>query len=183
MSAWRPALLAAWCASLLVLGQQFGSSLGSLRQALSRVPEVENVSGGTGKERPLGDSTHSRGWKWMLGRDRHVGRRLQSLQLGPGWRGSPLKSEALEGDGEGKVERLLAGEAQVSVPDALPTWARERRHAAVGPVPGKRCCNPLGSRSHVLLPLCPLLRRTIRCLPIAPRFLLPGLWERTWCSS
>lgn len=69
-------------------------------------------------------------------------------------RGFPLKSEALEGDGEGKVERLLAGEAQVSVPDALPTWARERRHASVGHMPGKRCRNSLGSWSHVLLPLC-----------------------------
>lgn len=68
-------------------------------------------------------------------------------------RGFPLKSEALEGDGEGKVERLLAGEAQVSVPDALPTWARERRHASVGHMPGKRCRNSLGSWSHVLLAL------------------------------
>lgn len=64
------------------------------------------------------------------------------------------KSQALDADGEEKVERHLVGEAQVSVPDVLPTWARERRHASVGHMPGKRCCNSLGSWSHVLLPPC-----------------------------
>lgn len=69
--------------------------------------------------------------------------------------GFPLgKNEALVADGKGKVERLLAGEAQVSVPDALPTLARERPHASVGHMLGKGCCNPLGSWSHVLLPPC-----------------------------
>lgn len=69
--------------------------------------------------------------------------------------GFPLgKNEALVGDGKRKVERLLAGEAQVSVPDALPTLARDRRHASVGHRLGRGCCNPLGSGSPVLLPPC-----------------------------
>lgn len=43
----------------------------------------------------------------------------------------------------GEESGKTAGEAQVSVPDALPTWAWERRHASVGHMPAKRCCNPL----------------------------------------
>lgn len=66
-----------------------------------------------------------------------------------------------EETGEGKVERLLAGKAQVSVPDALPTGARERGHASVGHLPAERCCNPLRETWVLVLrpppSLCPLL--------------------------
>nr|XP_040137790.1 uncharacterized protein LOC101976436 [Ictidomys tridecemlineatus] len=43
----------------------------------------------------------------------------------------------------GEESGKTAGQAQVSVPDALPTWAWERRHASVCHMPAKRCCNPL----------------------------------------
>lgn len=57
--------------------------------------------------------------------------------------GFPSGKSGGEGHREGKVERLLAEKAQVSDPDALPTWARERRHASGGHMPARRCCNPL----------------------------------------
>lgn len=41
------------------------------------------------------------------------------------------------------MQRHLAGKAQVSVPDALPTGAQERGHASVGHMSAERCCNPL----------------------------------------
>lgn len=80
--------------------------------------------------------------------------------------GFPLgKSEALGEGREGKGERLPAGRAQVSVPDALPTWARARRQASVRHMPVRRCCNPLWE-AWVLVPrrppsLCPLLHEGI----------------------
>lgn len=83
------------------------------------------------------------------------------------------------------VERLLAGKAQVSVPDALLTGARERGQASVGHMLAEGCCNPspgkLGSWSRVLLP------RSARCcknyLVFTNHSCLPGLWESAWCSS
>lgn len=73
------------------------------------------------------------------------------------------------------MERLLAEKAQVSVPDALPTWARERRHASGGHMPARRCCNPL-RETWVLIPRPPSARcckKTIPCLPVAYAFSAP----------
>lgn len=101
------------------------------------------------------------------------------------WGGFPLgKSQAPEADGEEKVERLLAGEAQVSVPDALPTWARERRHASVGHMSGKRCCNSLGSWSHVLLPPCAhCCEEPFTVYQSLRLFFFLDCGERSWCGS
>ena len=97
-----------------------------------------------------------------------MARELWSPRLGSG-RGEHFlggKRKALGGDrarvGElVVVERLLAGKAQVSVPDALLTGARDRGQASVGHMLAEGCCNPspgkLGSRSRVLLP------RSARC--------------------
>jgi hypothetical protein len=85
------------------------------------------------------------------------------------------------------VETLFAREAQVSVPDALPhglgkdamLLSATCRQRGVAILLGK-----LGSWSRVLLPLSmPTMQRAIQCPPIAAQFSLPGLWERTWCSS
>lgn len=102
--------------------------------------------------------------------------------------GFPLgKSEALGEGREGKGERLPAGRAQVSVPDALPTWARARRQASVRHMPVKEVLqSSLGSLglgpTSSSLSVSTAARRN-QCLPIAPRFLLSELWERTLCGS
>lgn len=88
----------------------------------------------------------------------------------------------------GEESGKTAGEAQVSVPDALPTWAWERRHASVGHMPAKRCCNPLWE-TWVLVsrPPPPCVPTDAKSLSVFTNrytfFPLPGLWERTWCSS
>lgn len=101
------------------------------------------------------------------GQTRGTGTVEPSLGIGGEGRISPGGGRGKWGpeDGQGKVERLLAEKAQVSVPDALPTWARERRHASVGHMPAKGCCNPL-RETWVSVPRpppspCPLLRSPI----------------------
>lgn len=55
------------------------------------------------------------------------------------------------GGGLGKI--LLCGvfffpltwEGQVSVPDALPSWAWDSRHAPASHMPAQGCCNALGN--------------------------------------
>lgn len=100
-------------------------------------------------------------------------------------RGFPLgRSEALVGDGKGKVERLLAGEAQVSVPDALPTLARKGAMllSATCWERGVAILLGLGLVSSTL-PVPTAVKNLFHCLPISTRFHFSGLWERTWCSS
>lgn len=161
--------------------------LGSPRRALSHAPAAKQARMRRGKERQSRGRTQ--GWDacgWRDGTGTYVGRELRGPRLGSGRAFLSGERKAL-GDREGKLEKLLAGKAQVSVPDALPTGAREPGHAADGHMPAERCCNPL-RETWLWVPrpppsLSPLLQRTVQCLPIATRCLLPGLWESFSCSS
>ncbi|KAG3292397.1 Y-box-binding protein 3 [Ictidomys tridecemlineatus] len=94
-------------------------------------------------------------------------------------------AEGTERDAERKVERL-PGRLRCLSPTPFPhglgkdamLQSATCRQRDVAILSGK-----LGSWSHVLLPLvCPLMQRAFQCSPIATRFPLPGLWERTWCQ-
>lgn len=99
-------------------------------------------------------------------------------------RGFPLKSEAQEGDGEGKVEKgFLLGRLRCLSPTPFPHGHGKGAMLLSALCRERGVAIPLGLGPTFLLPLCLLLRRTIRCLPVATRFLLPGLWERTRCKQ
>lgn len=94
-------------------------------------------------------------------------------------------------DGRGELGRLycfffpIAWEGQVSVPDALPSWVWDSRHAPAGHMPAQGCCKVSGNLGRA--PSSPLpvaqMQGAFQCPPIAAHFHLPALWERTWCGG
>lgn len=115
----------------------------------------------------------------MQGCDGHVGPGLWEFLLRIWERTAfPLgKKEAQKDTRRGKWKDF-AGEAQVSVPDALPTWVWERRHASVGHMPAQGVAilsGKLGSWSRVLLPLC--VPTDAKSLSVSTnRYTFPSSW-------
>lgn len=138
-----------------------------------------------------------RGWTRMQGGLGHVGRDLASL---PWVRKAARFLGGRGGGGEWRFRGGMGGvnwedfiaffspiawEGQVSVPDALPSWVWDSRHAPAGHMPAQGCCKVSGNLGRA--PSSPLpvaqMQGAFQCPPIAAHFHLPALWERTWCGG